>query len=245
MKRFLWFLFRSPQRKIVGWKSLWVDLAGFISLIRHRLFASDRSEIIWICVGNKNRSEALLNYLIPSLTKLNHLSRFGLSVVDCNSSDVADLEGKLKQHWQGQLVFSSHDIPFSRAAVFNLAITQAPGDLVFVCDADMSLSQNIADLIDKNTTKKTAWFPICQWQLSPDEEHWKWFTAGTGIFSAYKHQLQKTGLYNEAITAWGKEDWDLFFRFYQKGIMPLRSRCQNLYHHWHVSEKPGDYVNMF
>jgi glycosyltransferase involved in cell wall biosynthesis len=244
LKRFAWFLLRSPQRSMVGWQTLWTDLEGLISVLLPG-FKPKSNNTIWVCVANKNRSEHLLKYLVHSLASNPRKDLFGLSVVDCMSSDNPNLESDIKTIWKGPMVFSQKEMDFSRSKAFNMAIDQAPGELAFVCDADISLPENIAQKIYKNTTEKTAWFPVCQWQLAAENNDWKWFTAGTGIFSAYKKQLQRAGMFNENIQSWGKEDWDLFFRFYKCGIMPFRSRCKGLYHHWHTSNKPENYENMF
>jgi hypothetical protein len=54
-----------------------------------------------------------------------------------------------------------------------------------------------------------------------------------------------TGVLDEKYSSWGKEDWDLFFRFYKAGIMPLRTRVKGLYHHWHTPSRPADFKKMF
>lgn len=241
LKSFAWFLLNSPQRKWIGWQTIFTDLKGFFS----RWFYKNNSETIWICVGTYNRSQMLLKHLIPSITASTGVKSFGLSIADCGSTDVLNLEQEIKNIWKGELVFSSINEPFFRANVFNHAIQQAPGNMIFVCDADISLPQNIEFLIRKNVNKNSAWFPICQWQISEENKAWKWFTAGTGLFAATKIQLEKTGMYDAEIKTWGKEDWDLFFRFYKAGICPVRSRVNGLYHHWHKSLKPDNYTNLF
>ncbi len=241
IRRFAWFVIKSPQRKWVGWGSIFTDLRGFMS----RIFVPKTDEIIWICVGNYNRSQALLQNLVSSLATVDRPSAFGLSVVDCNSSDVEKVETEIKKIWPGPLIINQINIPFSRSLVFNKSIQQASGNNVFVCDADMRLPKNLDDLYRRNVRKNSAWFPICQWQIEADKADWRWFTEGTGIFGATKKQLEKTGYYNEEIKTWGKEDWDLFFRFYKAGIAPFRSRTEGLYHSWHPPTKPADFVKMF
>lgn len=187
----------------------------------------------------------LLAYLLPSLSQITQPNQFALSVADCGSTDRDDLEKQIRAIWKGELVFSSVAEPFARAKCFNRAIQQAQGELIFVCDADMSLPKDLEKTIRKSIRKNTALFPICQWQIQAEIADWKWFGASTGMFAATKSQLQKTGLYDEKYTTWGKEDWDLFFRFYKADIMPYRKRVYGLYHHWHASLMPDDYENMF
>ncbi|MBS3915169.1 MAG: hypothetical protein KG003_11765 [Bacteroidetes bacterium] len=244
LKRLAWFLLKSPQRKWVGWSTIFTDISGIFILFFHRIFPI-KNEKIWICVGVKNRGQYLLDYLVTSMNKAEQADQLALSIADCNSHDIPDLENKIREIWKGELIFHSENSAFTRAKTFNRAIKNSKGNLVFVCDADITLPQNIVQTIRRNTTKKTAWFPICQWQLEDTKPEWKWLSAGTGLFSTYKNNLDKTGLYDEQIQSWGKEDWDLFFRFYKYGIFPFRSRCKGLYHHWHQSSRPENYVNLF
>lgn len=245
LKRFAWFIFKSPQRKIVGFRTLLVDLIGIVQIAINLIFKNNENHVIWICTGNFNRSEALLKYLVGSMPHLVKKQRFGLSVVDCNSNDMPNLEEEIRKIWSGPLIFSTFNQGFSRSAVFNKAIEQAEGEWIFVCDADISLPKNLLVHIQKYVTSKTAWFPVCQWQINPESQEWKWFSAGTGIFAATKKQLSLTGLYNTQYKNWGHEDWDLYFRFYFAHLMPIRTRCPQLYHHWHTPTKPENFNNMF
>lgn len=227
---------------MVGWATLMTDLKGLISLAFSR---SGKPEILWICVGNKDRSYSLLKHLINSMVASPEKDRLALSVADCGSTDIPDLESEIRKIWTGELIFSSVAVPFERAAAFNRAVEQAGGELVFICDADVSIPGNLAKQAKRYVSHSTAWFPVCQWQLEKGKPDWKWFSAGTGLCAFTKTQLRKTGMLDTAFKDWGKEDWDLFFRCYRSGIMPLRSRCSGLYHHWHPPSKPADYVNMF
>jgi glycosyltransferase involved in cell wall biosynthesis len=244
LKRLAWFIFKAPQRRMVGWATLLTDIKGLFS-VSVQAFRKKEKEVIWVCTGNKNRSKALLENLVSSLAKCKNAERLALSVADCESTDIADLETEIRKIWKGKLVFSSWDYEFHRSSCFNRALKQAKGNVVFVCDADISVPVNIVDKIDRYVTADTAWFPVCQWQKNAGNRKWKWFSAGTGIFASTWEQLLETGLYDETFLEWGKEDWDLFFRFYKAGIMPLRTRTKGLYHHWHPSSKPEDYTNMF
>lgn len=240
-KRAAWFILKSPQRKFCGWSSLLTDIQGFMWVLFSRKKAPQK---IWVCVGVKNRSHALLEHLIPSLSKLNS-NRISLSIADLGSTDVDDLESEIRKQWSGELVYSSVQDDFSRAKAFNLAIQQKGEGLLCVCDADISVPLNLIGCIDRYVTRKSAWFPICQWQLEPGTTAWKWFSAGTGIFVAEDAHVKATGVLDEKYTSWGKEDWDLFFRFYKAGILPLRTRAAGLYHHWHTPSQPADFEKLF
>lgn len=227
----------------MGLRSYRTDLAGIFSLLKNA-FLPTPDYIIWICTGNFNRSRSLINNLISSAAALNN-SAIGFSIADCNSTDSDDLEAEIRKIWKGPLVFSKNQVVFTRASAFNKAIEQAGGNHLFVCDADISLPVDFVKRYRRYTGKKLAWFPVCQWQLKENSTDWKWFTAGTGIFGATREQFEAAGRYNEEFKQWGKEDWDLFFRFYRCGIMPLRTRTRGIWHHWHPPSKPAGFKAMF
>lgn len=183
--------------------------------------------------------------LVNSLNALTGNDKPGLSIADAGSADVEELKAWLQANWTGQLKFSHQAEEFNRARAFNRAIRQAPADLIFVCDADMTVPLDLMQLIRKKVSRKTIWFPVCQWQISEDKPDWKWYTAGTGLFAANKKWHGEQVFYDENKLGWGGEDWEHFFRCYRTGIMPLRSRCAGLYHHWHESLKPEDWQPLF
>jgi len=241
IKQFAWFLIKSPQRKIVGYYTLLTDLKGLL----HLCFSSNPNEKLWICIGIYNRTEKLLNELIPSLLKTSNPSKIALSIVDCGSDDFEILKSKIQKNWPHELIISQKVQPFSRAAIFNLAIKQAPGNFIMTMDADMKVPENLYSQAKKQVRKGRAWFPICQWQMEENKGDWRWFTEGTGIFAALKSDFEKAGCYNEDFKEWGKEDWDLFFAFYRNGISPARNKQKGLYHTWHKSLKPEGFEKWF
>ena len=241
LKRFAWFWLKSPQRKRLGFLSTIVtDFRG----LRGLAFQPKSREAIWVCVGVKDRTENLKR-LVQSLIKINQNGAFALSVYDQGSADANALQAWLKEHWLDAFVWQSIPTEFTRAVACNRAVEQAKGDLIFVCDADMTVPAELEKQIRRYVRCFSAWFPVCQSQLSPDKTDWKWLTAGTGLFAAHKQWHAKALVYNETLSQWGGEDWDLFFKFYQNGIMPLRTRCAGLYHHWHPSLEPPDYKPVF
>jgi glycosyltransferase involved in cell wall biosynthesis len=226
---------------MLGYGTIVTDIKGWFNL----LFAKKPEGKIWICVGNHNRSRPLLDWLVASLPVIKYNSEIGLSVFDCDSDDIPGLQNEIKKKWSGDLIFSSEKIKFSRALAFNRAMRQAPGDWIFVADADISLPVNFVQLYRKNVRKNVAWFPVTEYELDEKGENWKWYEGGTGIFGAYKNALEGVGYYDEKFTEWGKEDWDLLFRFYKSGVSPLRSRVKGLRHHWHSSSQPENYQKWF
>ena len=240
LKRFAWFWLKSPQRKRLGYGTIVTDIKGLLGLI----WAKKSTDTIWVCVGVKDRSENLKR-MVTSLSALNMKGAFGLSVYDQGSADATELQAWLKANWNGELVWQCKTAEFARSVAFNQAVDQAKGDLVFVCDADMTLPLDLEKQIRRYVSKKTVWFPVCQSQLGPDSAEWKWLSAGTGLFAGHKQWHGKAMVYDENFRSWGGEDWNMFFRFYEHGIMPLRTRCEGLYHHWHKSLRPDNFENFF
>ena len=226
---------------MVGYGTILTDLKGYFNLLR----AKKPEGKIWICVGNHNRSKPLLDWLVGSLKGIKNNSEIGLSVFDCASEDVAELEMEIIKIWNGDLIFSSEKIKFTRASAFNRAMQQAPGDWLFVADADISLPVNFVEVYKNNVRQDVAWFPVTEYELDEDGKDWKWYEGGTGIFGANKNALAIVNYYDEKFTDWGKEDWDLFFRLYKNGIAPLRIRVNGLRHHWHPSSMPENYKKWF
>ena len=54
---------------------------------------------ITICVGIKNRSKALVDYLIESMNRCIDKNRLSLSIFDCCSNDVLDLKKEIEKKW--------------------------------------------------------------------------------------------------------------------------------------------------
>ncbi len=240
IKQFLWRVFISPERKYVGWHTLWIDLMGRLSVF----FKPTKLESLTICIGIKNRTENLLSLVIHSLKECENRDKITLSIFDAGSTDIENLELAIKKHWQGQLIYTKIQQPFTRSKTFNQAILQAETKLIMACDADIYLPKDIVKKVNTFTTHQTAWFPIVWWQ-NEDKQTGRFFTEGTGIFSATKSNFIKAGMYDESIKEWGKEDWLLYFSFYKKGIACLRTKEKNMVHHFHSSLKPKDFRPLF
>ncbi len=240
LKRFAWFWLKSPQRKLLGYGTIITDLKGVCGLG----FGQKSRETIWVCVGLKDRSENLKR-LVTNLQQINRNGAFALSIYDQGSADAENLFAWLKENWKSELIWNSHPADFTRASAFNKAIEQAKGDLVFACDADMTLPENLEQRIRQYVRPGSGWFPVCQSQIGAESPDWKWLSAGTGLVAGHKKWHAKALFYDEKFRSWGGEDWDMFFRFYRSSLMPLRTRCEGLYHHWHPSLRPEDYENLF
>jgi hypothetical protein len=241
LKQWLWWVFRSPQRKVIGMDSLWTDTKGYFS---KKFKRGKKNQAITICIGIKDRSAHLLDHLLPSLNKCSLRQLIKLSVYDAGSNDTGDLETAIKNAWDGELTYRKEEQAFTRSKTFNEAIMQAGTELVMACDADISLPPDIVKKVNRYVSDGTAWFPQVWW-LNEDKEGGRFFTEGTGIFASTKRNFIRAGKYDESIKEWGKEDWLLFFGFYKAGISCVRTNEIEMAHLPHQSLKPQDFVKLF
>jgi hypothetical protein len=239
----LWYIFYAPQRDISG-GSLLRDLQGIAIYLFRKIFAKKHLQPITICTGISNRSAQYLQHVVESLQHIQHQNLITLSVFDCNSDDVQNLETEIRKYWKGELVYQKQPIAFSRAHSFNQAIAQAPTSIVFASDADMSLPTDLVHLCNQYTGKKIVWFPICFYlfknkpaNIDPQNGVWEQY-GGKGMFAAHKSGFEKVGQYDEQYTTWGQEDTDLWERFHKNAYIIIRNRQPGLMHHWHHTLNP-------
>lgn len=240
----LWYIFKAPQRKLNP-ASVLLDFLGIL-LFPFAYIAGFLIPLkpISICVGIYNRSNLFLKHFVTSLANAKNLDLIELSVADCGSNDVHDLETEIKKIYSGKLVFSCINEPFARAKSFNRAVKQSNNSKIFNCDADFSIPQNIVRLVNCYTLFNMAWFPIV-FYLYKDKPavvkagngHWmQW--GGKGIMACNKKAFYKVGMLNEQYTTWGYEDEELWQRFHKHGYIVFRNRCKGLIHFWHPSLNP-------
>lgn len=249
LKKIPWYLFKSPQREI-GYYTIWIEfwgsIVGFYYSIYQFIFKPQLKPVS-ICTGLKNRSSNYLNIVLESVLKMDHPELIEISVFDCASDDIVLLEELIRKKWKGKMTFSSQNVAFNRSFAFNRAIEQSKHPIVFVSDADMSLPSNLVLLCNRFVFAKNVWFPIC-FHLNADKspnyanENGTWYPVGKGMFAANKSDLINIGMYSETFTQWGGEDWELWLRFYKYGFYPFRNKQRGLFHHYHHSLKPENFV---
>lgn len=239
IKQFLWFIFKSPQRKWVGWRSLLTDVKGYFTI----WFVRGQLHRITVCVGVSNRSRHLLDHLIDSMNRANNKSLLNLSVYDCGSDDVVNLAGAIQEKWKGKLFYNRQEQPFARSLAFNSAVRQSDTPVVLICDADMSLPADIVVRASKFISRRTAWFPVV-WYTNADGSG-RYYTESTGMLCTFKDDFFRVGAYDERIREWGKEDWLLFFEYYKHDIACIRTRERYFVHHYHPSLRPEGFVPLF
>jgi glycosyltransferase involved in cell wall biosynthesis len=238
-KQFLWFVFKAPQRKWIGYSSVISDLKAWVST---RITPNELKGIS-VCIGLKNRSHNLLNHVIPSLNACANKELIELSIYDCGSEDVQYLEEEIRKVWKGKLVYTRVQQKFARSISFNAAVKQSTASLILICDADMSLPPEVVEKLNRYAGKYAAWFPHV-WYTNADGTG-RYYTESTGMMGSYKQQFLNIGGYDESITEWGKEDWLLFFEYYKKGIGCIRSNEPEFIHHYHESLKPEGFIPLF
>ena len=199
-KQFLWFVFKSPQRKWVGFSSVLSDFKAWYATRKR----PNNLQAISVCVGIKNRSHNLLSHLIPSLNACANLDCIELSVFDCGSDDVQNLVQEIRKAWKGKLVYAEVPQNFARSISFNAAVKQASNNLILVCDADMSVPIDVLEKVNRYSGKYSAWFPQIWFTHQDGTGHF--MSEGTGIMASQRQQFLDLGGYDESITDWGKED---------------------------------------
>jgi glycosyltransferase involved in cell wall biosynthesis len=238
-----WFVFKAPQRA-EGKHTLANDLKGLMIFIYRNLFSKKPLKSITICTGIFNRSENYLNRLLVSINAAEHKNLIELSVADCNSTDIPDLESEIRKHWKGKLIFSKDNGPFARSRTFNKAVDQASSPIVFICDADLSLPPDIVQLCNNYVDVKTVWYPIYFFlynkrpvKVHKDNGLWEQY-GSKGMFAALKTDYKHIGGLNEKFTRWGHEDTELWERFHREGYIIIRNKQANFLHHWHNTFNP-------
>ncbi len=249
LKYLPWYIFKSPQRQLGLAKTWYIELSGITHFTVNKLLNPKRHKLrpVSICTGIKNRTANYLGFVLPSVLKMHHQHLIELSVYDCGSVDVEFFRKELEEKWQGKLVFISEPVPFTRSLSFNRAIAQAGNELIFGCDADLDLPVDLVEQCNKYVTSKTVWFPIFfnlfeGKSARLTKNNGEWFPLSRGMFACTKTQFNTIGKFNEIFVRWGGEDDDLWMRFYKYGFLPIRTRCKGLFHHYHPTAKPADYV---
>jgi glycosyltransferase involved in cell wall biosynthesis len=221
--------------------SLVNDWWGILLLLWYRLFPKRPLRPVSICTGIYNRSDNYLNQFLPSVLKAQHRELIELSVVDCHSTDIDNLEAAIQSNWKGSLLFNTTQKPFSRSTIFNKAVSQASHSIVFICDADMSVPENIVELCNNYTGKRRVWYPIIYFlfkdkpaKIGQGNGVWEEYSA-KGMVACLKENFKAIGGINEQYTSWGAEDYELWERFYQNGFVVISNKQKGMFHHWHTT----------
>ncbi len=236
----LWWLFKSPQRKL-GWFTLTNDLIGLFRYLIEQTPFKNKPHSVSICVGIYNRQETFLQHFLPSLTNCLNQELIELSIFDCGSVNHDDFKKQVALGFNGKLVFNSESHPFARAFAFNRAVKQATHDLIFLCDADFSLPKKIVQLCSSYTKNGEFWFPIVYYlyknkpaKYAKGNGEWMLW-GGKGLLACNKKSYLDLGGLNEEFKTWGGEDEDFWLNCHASKKVIIRTKEKELLHHWHAS----------
>jgi glycosyltransferase involved in cell wall biosynthesis len=234
----------------LGMHTVLTDVLGLTIYVTRFFFPKKKLQPLSICTGIYNRSSNYLNRLLNSLEHAEYKHLIELSVFDCCSDDISDLEAEIRKRWKGKLVFTREPVKFARSYTFNKAVDQASHELIFICDADLSLPKNIVNLCNQYTGKNTVWYPIYFFLYKDkpailNRENGEWEQYGSrGMLACTKNAFYDAGRLNEAYTVWGGEDTDLWERFHRRHYIIIRNRVKGLFHHWHQTfNKKFEHMN--
>lgn len=245
LKYLLWYLFKAPQRTL-NRNSIVQDFRGIL-IYYFRSFRKKSPYKISICIGIYNRTDQLLNHFLPALNALLDKHEVELSIYDTGSDDVKDLAFAIRKKWKGAIVYKSSNENFSRSSALNKAVEQCTGNVIFLCDADISFPSVITTIIKQIIQNGIVWFPICFATAPPNSlkpGKWLWYSA-KGLVICMKDDFINIGKLNEQYTTWGGEDGDLWERFHQANFIVIRQKLPGLIHHYHTPAKGAmDYFNI-
>src|ERR1039457_4798702 len=96
IKYILWYIFKSPQRKLGFFKSIWMEISAVSIWAIHILSGRNKTHLkpVSICTGIKNRTTQYLNYVLPSILGMSLPELIEISIFDCGSDDFPELEKK-------------------------------------------------------------------------------------------------------------------------------------------------------
>lgn len=205
-------------------------------------YRADERKQIAICVGIRNRSEMLLKHLLPSMSRLDNQDRIVLSICDCHSEDEPKLYQKIRNIWKGGVIYENSNMPFTRSTSINRAVEICNSNMVFLCDADMTLPKDFVSQMDKFVGANKAWFPIC-FSLNKDrpkvitKKNGFWRPYGYGMAGFLRKDFIDIGQLpvDDEYKSWGKEDTNLWNRCKEK-MFVTREKCPRLFHNWHSDD---------
>ena len=112
--------------------------------------------------------------------------------------------------------------------------------LLFFCDVDMIIKPGFLDrCISSAVRGNDIYFPMVFSQYHHGkpivgEKHGEWRHYGFGMLCAYRSDFLSFGGYDNKITGWGEEDYNLFERLVRKSTLNVhRAVEQGLIHKWH------------
>ncbi len=176
------------------------------------------------------------------------------------SKDVSFVEGVLDEYRakypQAAITVVPGQGDFSRGKALHLAMTKLHSDeLAFVCDVDMSVSEQFINRCRRNTLQgKRVYYPeffklynldyVYRNRNYPNRvamkrKHGHWAYYSFGMLCIYKSDYTSVGGMNTNIVGWGEEDVKFFEKVVRKKLEVLRSPDTGLSHRWHEKSCPN------
>ncbi len=176
------------------------------------------------------------------------------------SKDVSFVEGVLDEYRVKYPTAAFTVVPgqgdFSRGKALHLAMTQLHSDeLAFLCDVDMSVSEQFINRCRRNTLQgKRVYYPeffklynldyVYRSGKYPNRvtmkrKHGHWAYYSFGMLCIYKSDYTSVGGMNTNIVGWGEEDVKFFEKVVRKKLEVLRSPDTGLSHRWHEKSCPN------
>jgi len=192
--------------------------------------------MICVCIGIRNRSNMLLKFAIPSLNNCERKEEIALSIFDCHSNDIPNLEEQIKKLWKGKLYYTNARNKFTRSGSTNEAVRQCEETMIFISDADVSVPTDLVALMEENVDPGKTWFPMTfmlkQGQppvLGSIGGFSKW---GCGMVGIHKKKFFRNGPLDVQFSRVKKRHEDTRFYRAVSGII-MRIPCRTLFHNWH------------
>jgi len=209
--------------------------------------------LVTIAIPNYN-GEGKLNLLFDSILKQNYpINKIEVSVGDdCSQDKSIEIINSYKSKGIN-IKLGRNNINKGRASAANLAINQASGDIIIICDNDFELPPNfisehlkshvdisktivIGSLQNKHSISSiyTEFVDYYQDEINSDclknkdSLHFKYFRANA---SFKKSEFQNMQLFNENFKIWGYEDVEFGYRLIKNGFKFIYNPSAIAYHH--------------
>jgi len=192
--------------------------------------------MICVCIGVRNRSNMLLKFAIPSLNNCNKKEEIALSIFDCHSNDITNLEKHINNIWKGKLYYTNSKDKFTRSGATNESVRQCEEEKIFISDADVSVPKNLIIAIENYVSSDKTWFPMT-FMLNKGEPpivgskggFSRW---GCGMVGINKKKFFREGPLDVKFSQVKKRHEDT--RFYRGVSGTIRRHpCKELFHNWH------------
>ncbi|MCB0417617.1 MAG: hypothetical protein H6617_11655 [Bdellovibrionaceae bacterium] len=200
-----------------------------------------------ICVPLFNRG-TMLRHLVENLKRIEHWEKnVQLLIADYGSTDVESIETLVRSQLSIPFTLLPLHGTFSKVDALQKMIEHESvmeNEIVFICDVDLFLPDNIFSSIRRFTQLGAAFFsPVLSFQRQDGTIQYPWYDhRGTGFLCFYKSDFLALGGFRDSgfehKTTWGGEDDYLYFSFRDKlGLRPVRHLHPEIFSRWHPRDE--------